>query len=165
MASAEVSAHVWAEEAMEQRQEVADDADVDTLGQREQAGVASQFFAELVQGEQAALYLLHIGGVVLEVGHQYGVVDMGNADVLLSELFAEEHVLIAAVVKALVEGHAEHYLSLDEEVGGAEGVVGALLAVGGIVIGLLCLLVAVAQVGVQPTVMADAQAAVDHRRR
>lgn len=124
--------------------------------------IALQFAAEGVERLQAALYLRHVGRIVFKLGHHHGVVDVCDAHLLLSQHLAEEHVLVAAALEALVEGAGLKHLALYHEVCRAKLAVGVLLPLLSGVCRLRGFLVEVAQVVAQAVVVGDGDAAVHH---
>ena len=136
---------------------------VDAGDEGEQAGVAAQIVAELMEGAQSFLGLGHEVAIGFEDAETERVVDMLNGYLMLAEGFAEEHVLVAVMAETLVEGVLEHDVATHEEVGGVDVLIGLQLALfGGVAVGLGTF-VEVAQVAVEPCLLGhDGNAAVDH---
>ena len=149
MAAAKVVTDKPAEEAMGESDEAQDQGNVDAFDEGDQARVASQFIAELVESAQTFLRLCHKIGVALEGAESHGIVDVGDGDVVGSQLFAEKHILIAVVTETLIEGVGEHDVSANEEVGGMEVAVGILLALVCRMLMLCCLLIEIAEIALE----------------
>ena len=127
-----------------------------------QAGVAAKFRLELIKGAQAFLSLGYEVGVALEGAEAHRVVDVRDGDMVGTQLFAEEHILVAIIAETLVEGVGEHQVATDEEVGGVEVLIGLLSAHLRSVLVLRGFLVEVAQVLVEGLRIAtDDNTAVD----
>ena len=83
---------------------------------------------ELGKGLQTFLGLGDEVGIALKGAEAHGVVDVGDGNAVSAQLLAEEHILIAIMAEALVEGVGEHQVTTDEEIGGVEVAIGILLA-------------------------------------
>ena len=83
---------------------------------------------ELAKGSQAFLCLGDKVGIALESTEPHRVIDMGNGNVVGTQLFAEKHILIAVITETLIKGVGEHQVATDEVIGSMEIVVGILLA-------------------------------------
>ena len=135
---------------------------VETVGKGEQTGIAPQIGPELMEGEEALLGLAEKDVVGLYVGEHHGIVYMMYLLAVLVHLLAKEDVLETVGADAFVERYLEHRITAHHEIGGAEGTVGMLRALGSGVTGLLVHLVAVAQVAaLQGVTGRDGYAAVD----
>ena len=162
MGAAEVAADEPAEEAMGETDDPQDEGDVDAVDEGEQVGIAAQFFAELAKGAQTFLGLGHKRGIGLEGAEAHRVVDMGDGDAGGTQLFAEEHILVAIVAEPLVEGVGAHQVATDEEVGRVEILIGMQLPLVGGMTWLGSLLITVAEITLEGFgIASDGHAAVD----
>ena len=160
MIAAQVSAYELSEEFVTQDEGVAYYVGVNAFVESENARKAVQLIAELIEGAEAPFCFRDVVRVGLEVCHESGVVDMGDRHMALFQLFAEEHIFVATLLEALVERTAQHELSLNDEVCGAEMVVRSLHALLSRMHGLGLLFVQIAQIA--GAALSDAYAAVDY---
>ena len=145
-----MAAEIAADESAKQAVGEADDPqyrrNVDAVGECEYAGVASQFMAELTEGAQAFFSLGHKVGVGFKGAEAQRVVDVGDGNAVSAQLLAEEHILIAIVAEALVEGVGEHHVAADKEVARVEMLERTGAPHVRTVVGLAGLLIQIAQV-------------------
>lgn len=144
MSAAEVATDEPTEESMEETDDPQYQRDMDAFDEGENTGVASQFMTELAKGSQAFLCLGDKVGIALKGAEAQGIVDVGDGNMVGAQLFAEEHVLVAIVAEALIEGVGEHQVATDEEISGMEVAIGILLTslCGMLVLGSLLVLIA-----------------------
>ena len=101
---------------------------MDALDEGQKTGVASQFILESVEGTETFFGLRHKVGVALKGTETHRVVDMGDGDVVGTQLFAEKHILVAVIAETLVERVGEHEVATNEKVSGVEVTIWILLA-------------------------------------
>lgn len=128
MGATEVVADKPTEKTVGESDEAQDQRDVNALDEGEQTGIASQFITELMEGAQAFFGLTDKVGVALEGTETHRVVDVSDGNMVSTQLFAKEYILVAVIAETLVEGMGEHEVATDEEVGSVEVAIGILLA-------------------------------------
>ena len=119
---------------------------MDALDEGQKTGVASQFILESVEGTETFFGLRHKVGVALKGTETHRVVDMGDGDVVGTQLLAKEYVLIAIVTETLIERVGEHDFTTDEEVGRVEVAIGIPLSPLHGVLMFGCLLIAITEI-------------------
>jgi len=158
----EVLSFQFAKKSVPAADEAGNDGQMDAVDEGEQTGVAAQFFAELAKGAQTFLGLGHKRGIGLEGAEAHRVVDMGDGDAGGTQLFAEEHILVAIVTEPLVEGVGAHQIATDEEIGRVEILIGMQLPLVGGMTWLGSLLITVAEIALEGFgIASDGHAAVD----
>ena len=128
MRATEVAADESTEKTMGETDEAQYQRNMDAFDEGNKTGIASQFIAELMEGAQALFGLADKVGVALEGTKSHRVVDMGDGDMVGTQLLAKEHIFVSIVTETLIEGVGEHEVTTDEEVGGVEVTIGILLA-------------------------------------
>ena len=116
----EVTAFPRTKETMPQADDAFHSWDMDAVHEGEHLGVAAQVATEFLERAKTFLCLTDEVGVVLVVEESGGIVGMDNPDACLSEALAKEHVLIAIMMKALVEGILLHQGLGNQEVARVE---------------------------------------------
>ena len=147
--AAEIAADGSAKQAVGEADDPQYRRNVDAVGECEHAGVTSQFMAELTEGAQAFFSLGHEVGVGFKGAEAQRVVDVGDGNAVSAQLLAEEHVLIAIVAEALVEGVGEHQVTTDEEIGGVEVLIRMQSSLLCGMLMLSSLLIAIAEIALQ----------------
>ena len=162
MGAAEIAADETTEETVGETNEAQNQWDVDALDEGEQTGVASQLITKLTEGAQAFLSLGHKVRVAFEGAEAHRIVDMGNRDVIGSQLFAKEYIFVAIIAETLVEGMGQHQVSADEEVSRMEVVIGILLALVCRMLMFCGLLIAIAEIALEGiSITSDGNSSVD----
>ena len=131
---------------MDEQEALTDNAQMDTVDKGQQAREPFQVAPELMERVEAALGLRDIRRVVFVVGHQQGVVDVGDGNMRLLQLLAKEDVFVAAALETLVETYLQHGRATDEEIGRTERLVGVAAPLGCRVLGGFGLFVQITQV-------------------
>lgn len=146
MATAEVATDETAEETVEEADEGEDEGNMNALDEGQKTGVASQFILESVEGTETFFGFTDKVGVALEGIETHRVVDMGDGDVVGTQLLAKEHILVAVVTETLIERVGQHKFTTDEEVSRVEVLIGVPLALLHCVLVFGGLLVAIAEI-------------------
>lgn len=147
--AAEILSFPLAEEPVPAADEADDDGQMDAFDEGDKTGIASQFIAELTEGAQTFLSLGYEVGVALKSAEAHRIVDVGDGNVVATQLFAKEYVLIAVIAETLIKGVGEHKVTTDEEIGSMEVAIGILLAYLNCMLMLCSLLVAITEIALE----------------
>lgn len=130
MVATQVSPFGRTQQQMPQAQHAAHRSQPRLAAQGDDARVALQFLAKVVQRAHASLYLSHIGSIVFEVDHHRRIIDVMNGYAKASQLFAQHDVLVATLLESLIEGTAQHSSPVCHEISRSECLIGPLTSHG-----------------------------------
>lgn len=119
----------------------------------EHSRVADKVVGEFVECLQGFFSFLNKPFVAIEAVEEYGIIDVLDADARQLQLLAHEHILIAIAAEARVERMGEILASCHQEVRCVEVLIGSSLAALQRETRLGSLLVAIAQIVVQPFII------------
>ena len=119
----------------------------------EHSRVTSQVVGEFVERLQGLFSFLNKPLIAIEAVEEYRIIDVLDADARQLQLLAHEHILIAIAVEARVERMGEILASCHQEIRCVEVPIGSSLAALQRETRLGSLLVAIAQIVVQPFII------------